>query len=58
MIIGYARVSTEEQHLGLQLDALEEADCDHVYKDQGVSAVAKRCLLITSHPKSSPLSIS
>ena len=42
MIIGYARVSTEEQHLDLQIDALEHAGCDIVYKDQGISAVAKR----------------
>ena len=41
-IIGYARVSTEEQHLDLQLDALEEAGCSTIYKDQGISAVAKR----------------
>jgi DNA invertase Pin-like site-specific DNA recombinase len=41
-IIGYARVSTEEQHLDLQIDALEEAGCSQIYKDQGVSAVAKR----------------
>ncbi|WP_353436413.1 recombinase family protein [Pseudomonas aeruginosa] len=37
MIIGYARVSTEDQSLDLQMVALEEAGCDRVYKDHGVS---------------------
>ncbi len=41
MLIGYVRVSTEEQHLDLQIDALEAACCDHIYKDQGISAVSK-----------------
>lgn len=39
--IGYARVSTEEQNLDLQRDALKEAGCDQIYEDQGVSALAK-----------------
>ena len=34
MLVGYARVSTEDQDLTLQLSALEKAGCDKVYQDQ------------------------
>ncbi|WP_311200233.1 recombinase family protein [Leisingera sp. M658] len=37
MKIGYARVSTEEQNLDLQIEALTEAGCDRIVTDQAKS---------------------
>jgi DNA invertase Pin-like site-specific DNA recombinase len=41
-LIGYARVSTEDQELRLQLDALEKAGCWNVYKEHRSATRGKR----------------
>jgi DNA invertase Pin-like site-specific DNA recombinase len=42
MKIGYARVSTDDQNMSLQLDALQAAGCDRVFTDQLSGATMKR----------------
>jgi DNA invertase Pin-like site-specific DNA recombinase len=45
MDIGYARVSTREQSLDLQVDALRRAGCDKVYQEVVSGAKAERPVL-------------
>lgn len=40
MKVGYARVSTDEQNLSLQIDALTRAGCQKFFKDRGISGSA------------------
>jgi DNA invertase Pin-like site-specific DNA recombinase len=44
MQIGYARVSTDDQNLALQMDALRHAGCDRIFSDEGISGI------VTSRP--------
>lgn len=37
--LGYARISTTDQTLALQIDALKLAGCDAIYKDRGISGI-------------------
>jgi DNA invertase Pin-like site-specific DNA recombinase len=40
--VGSARVSTQEQHLDLQLDALHQEGCEAIYQEQVSGAKTDR----------------
>lgn len=40
--VGYARVSTDDQNLDLQINALRSAGCEIIFQDQGMSGLALR----------------
>lgn len=42
MIIGYARVSTQDQNPQLQLDALTTAGCEEVFHEKATGVVRER----------------
>ena len=44
MKIGYARVSSDDQSLDLQMDALTKAGCERIYKGSGKDSCKKPTL--------------
>ena len=47
MKYGYARVSTEDRSIALQLAALKRAGCKTIFKDEGLSGATTKLPCLT-----------
>ena len=58
MLIGYARVSTEDQKLRLQRDALKEAGCEKLYREKVSGAAAELSMAVRNRRNLTGLQVS